>query len=186
MSSPAICFVVRLAVSSRFFVSIDTILGCSWVVFGLLGARLRVGGAFNLCLFPESPADEGFPFSCRSGAASASLRHHLGGRAPKECGVGCFEEIVFPWSVALSCVMFSNIWGSIVFSCCIVGALAICFPIVRGRAFHFLKFVFPCWCYGVLFSNMWRFPFSVFATPWVAFWLAGSGRALKVLGMTSA
>ena len=53
-------------------------------------------------------------------------------------------------------------------SCCIFGALALCFSIVRGRPFHFLKLYFSgwaLWCFIFQYAalSFWRFG----ASPWV-------------------
>ena len=70
-------------------------------------------------------------------------------------------------------------------SCCIFGALVLCFPIIRGRPLYFLKLRFSVlvlWC--LIFQYAARSLFHFLALPWVAFWRAGSGRALEVLNAT--
>ena len=83
--------------------------------------------------------------------------------------------------------MFSSMWGFMVFS-----VLRLC----RSRALFsdtpwppvvFLEVVF--FRFGALvfyFPVCGALPFQFLASLWVAFWLAGSGRALEVLSGTSA
>ena len=73
------------------------------------------------------------------------------------------------------------------FPCCISGALALCFPVIRGHPLYFLKLCFSAlvlWCF--IFQYAAHSLFQLLTSPWVAFWSAGSGRALAVLSVTSA
>ena len=76
-------------------------------------------------------------------------------------------------------VLVFPIYGASSFlSCCIFGALVLCFPMLWRRPFHFLNFWFSAWtlwCFNFQYAAL---PFFQFlASPWVVFWVAGSGRA---------
>ena len=60
------------------------------------------------------------------------------------------------------------------------GALVRYFPIVCGRPFRSLKFCFSgwaLWCFNFQYGALAFFHFL--ASPWIAFWGAGSGRARR-------
>ena len=69
-------------------------------------------------LFPESPAGEGFPFSCPGGLGewtsmgtlwlSASPRRDLGVNGKTNVFLTFFPKIAFPWSVALKSLGVSS------------------------------------------------------------------------------
>ena len=103
---------------------------------------------------------------------SKKMRSHAAWRSK------CSASLWHPRSPVL-CFPVSGAWPFL--SCCSFGALALCFPILRGHPFHHLKSRF-----SVL--ALWRFicrsaALSFFdlgrplGWPWVAFWAAGSGRA---------